>query len=157
VLLAAVTPHLLKTPDNPDGTDRSVFDQMVEGLNKDRPHFLARFGKTFFGAGLLTFSVSGEILQWTQGLALQASPKAIIDCARAFSATDFRSDMPAVTMPTLIVHGTSDQTVPIDGSARAAARLIRGARLVEYDGASHALFVTEKERLNGDLLAFIRG
>ena len=76
---------------------------------------------------------------------------------RAFSATDFRSDMPAFTMPTLIVHGTSDQTVPIDGSARVAARLIRGARLIEYDGASHALFVTEKERLNGDLLAFIRG
>jgi non-heme chloroperoxidase len=70
VLLAAVTPFLLKTPDNPDGTDRSVFDQMVEGPNRDHPHFLAGFGKTFFGAGPLTFSVSGEILQWTQGLAL---------------------------------------------------------------------------------------
>jgi pimeloyl-ACP methyl ester carboxylesterase len=157
VLLAAVTPFLLKTPDNPDGADRSNFDQIVEGLQKDRPNFLNTFAKPFFGAGPLTFSISSEIMQWTLMLALQASPKATIDCVRAFSETDFRPDMPAFTVPTLIIHGTADQTVPIDGSARVAARMIPGARLVEYDGASHALFFTEKDRLNDDLLAFVRG
>ncbi|WP_456316363.1 alpha/beta fold hydrolase [Teichococcus vastitatis] len=90
VLVSAVTPFLLRTADNPDGVDRSVFDGMIEGLQKDRPNFLATFGKQFFGAGLLTFSISSELLQWASMLALQASPKATMDCVRAFSETDFR-------------------------------------------------------------------
>ena len=157
VLLAAVTPFLLRTADNPDGADRSVFEGMVAGLEKDRPDFLSGFGKQFFGAGLLNFSVSSDILQWAQWMALQASPKATVDCVRAFGETDFRPDMAAFAgVPTLIVHGTADQPVPIDVSARAAAKLIPHAELKEYPGAPHALFFTEKDRLNADLLAFMR-
>jgi pimeloyl-ACP methyl ester carboxylesterase len=157
-LVAAVTPFLLKTPDNPDGADKSLFDGMVSGLLEDRPHFLAGFGKKFFGAGLLNFSVSDEILDWAQGLALQGSPKATTDCVRAFSETDFRPDMAALAkVPTLVVHGTADQTVPIDISARVVARMVPGARLVEYDGAAHGLFFTERARLTEDLIAFARG
>ena len=158
VLLAAVTPFLLKTADNPNGADKAVFDDMVAGLEKDRPDFLTDFGKLFFGAGMLNFSVSSAILQWSQSMALQASPKATVDCVRAFGTTDFRPDMAAFAgVPTLIIHGTSDGPVPIDASGRAAAKLIPHAELKEYSGAPHALFFTEKDRLNADLLAFVRG
>ena len=156
-LVAAVTPFLLKTADNPDGVDKSVFDGFVEKLQADRPGFLAGFGKAFFGAGLLNFSVSTEILQWAQMMALQASPKATMACVRAFSETDFRADCRRITVPTLIIHGDADQTVPIGVSARKAVELIPGATLVEYAGAPHALMYTERDRLNADLLRFAAG
>jgi non-heme chloroperoxidase len=156
ILVSAVTPFLLKTPDNPDGVAIDVFKDMVEGLHGDRPAFLADFGKKFFGVGVLNFSISTEMLDWAQSLALQASPAATIACVKAFSETDFRSDMGAFTVPTLIIHGDADQTVPIDASARRAAKSIRGARLVEYSGAPHGLFHTEKKRLNDDIVAFMR-
>jgi len=156
-LVSAVTPYLLKTADNPEGVDKSVFDQMVQGLEKDRPHFLAGFGKKFYGAGLLNFTVTDEILQWSLMMALLGSAKATIECVRAFSETDFRPDMAAFTVPTLLIHGGGDETVPAAVSGRRTAKLIRGAKYIEYDGAPHALMFTEKDRLNKDLLAFIRG
>ncbi|HEV2674389.1 MAG TPA: alpha/beta hydrolase [Aliidongia sp.] len=154
-LISAVTPLLVKRPDHEDGVDIGVFDKMIAGLREDRPSFLAGFGKQFFGAGLLNLSISSEVLAWAQGMAMQGSPKATLDCVRAFSETDFRADMAAFTMPTLIVHGDADATVPIDVAGRAAARLIPTAVLKEYEGAAHGLFFTEKDRLNADLLAFI--
>jgi len=156
VLISAVTPFLLKTADNPKGVDADVFDQMMDGLRSDRPHFLESFGKQFFGAGLLNFKVSSAALAWSQGMALQASPKATLDCVRAFSQTDFRADMAAFTMPTLVIHGDADATVPLDVSGRAAAGMIPAAELKIYAGAPHALFFTEKDRLNEDLLTFVR-
>lgn len=157
VLIAAVTPYLLKAADNPNGADPSVFEQMIEGLRADRPHFLTAFGKQFFGAGMLNFSISGELLQWAGNLALQASPHATIECVKAFSHTDFRRDMAAFTVPTLIIHGDSDATVPADVSAKVAAHLVPSAQLKIYEGAPHALFFTEKDRLNADLLGFSGG
>ncbi|WP_458094832.1 alpha/beta fold hydrolase [Roseomonas sp. WA12] len=155
VLVSAVTPFLVKTPDHEDGVPRATFDDMVKGLRDDRPNFLATFGKQFFGAGMLNFTVTAEIMQWAQMLALQASPKATIDCVRAFSETDFRADMRAFTVPTLVIHGDADATVPTDVSGRAAARMITGSKLIEYGGAAHGLFFTEKDRLNADLVAFL--
>ena len=157
VLLSAVTPYLLQTPNNPAGVERSVFDQMVAGLQKDRPNFLATFGKQFFGAGLLNFTVTTEILQWSLMMAMLGSAKATLDCVRAFSETDFRGDLARFHKPTLIVHGDGDATVPIAKSARIAVSMIPGAELIEYSGAPHALFFTEKDRLNTDLLDFISG
>ena len=155
-LISAVTPYLLRTAENPDGVDRGTFDQMIQGLEKDRPNFLATFGKQFFGAGMLNFTVTTEILQWSLMMAMLGSPKATIDCVRAFSETDFRRDLAAFRVPTLIVHGDADATVPIDKSGRIAASLIPGSELKTYSGAPHALFFTEKDRLNQDLLAFIQ-
>ena len=155
-LVSAVTPMLLQTPDHPEGVDRSVFDGIVDGLKADRPGFLASFGKKFFGVGPLTFSVSSEILQWSLMMAMQASPKATLDCVRAFSETDFRADLRGFSVPTLVVHGDADTTVPIDVAGRAAAKLVPQARLLEYPGAPHGLFYTERDRLNADLLQFIR-
>ena len=156
VLVAAVTPYMLQAPDNPDGVPRSIFDGMIEGLQKDRPHFLATFGKQFFGAGLLNFTVTPEILQWSLMMAMLGSPKATLDCVRAFSETDFRPDMAALRVPSLVIHGDGDAVVPVEKSGRIVAKMIPGAQLLEYSGAPHGLFFTEKDRLNQDLLAFAR-
>lgn len=156
VLVSSVAPFLLKRADNPGGLDKAVFDKIVSGLEADRPGFLQTFGKQFFGAGMLNFSVSNAILEWSQGMALQASPKATIDCVRAFSETDFRGDCAKVKVPTLVIHGDADRTVPIDGSSRETVKLIGGSKLVEYAGAPHALFYTERDRLNADVLGFVR-
>ena len=155
-LISSVTPYLLKTGDNPEGVDKSVFDQMVEGLKNDRPGFLAGFGKKFFGAGMLNFAVSSEILQWALGLALRGSPRATLECVGAFSETDFRRDLRSLRVPTLVVHGDADQTVPASASADRVPSLVPQAELKIYPGAPHALMYTERERLNADLMAFAR-
>ena len=156
VLLSAVTPFMLKTPDHENGVDQSVFNGILAGIQADRPHFLGTFAKGFFGASMLNFSISSEILHWFTFMALQGSMRATVECAKSFSSTDFRADMAAFTMPTLIIHGDADQTVPVDVSARAAVAMIPHAELVEYAGAPHATFFVEKDRLNADLLAFAR-
>jgi pimeloyl-ACP methyl ester carboxylesterase len=156
-LVSAVTPYLLKTAGNEEGVDRSVFDQMVDGLQKDRPGFLSDFGKKFFGAGMLNFSVSSEILQWALTLALRGSPRATLACVRAFSETDFRGDLRGLKMPVLVVHGDADQTVPLAASAERVAALVPHAELKVYGGAPHALMYTERDRLNADLVGFARG
>ena len=156
-LVSAVTPYMLKTPDNPTGVDKSVFDAILNGLKEDRPHFLAGFGKTFFGNGIVQKNVSQEMLQWSSQVAMLGSQRATLECAKAFAMTDFRKDMAAFTVPTLIVHGTADATVPIDSSARVAVKMIRTARLIEYDGEPHGLHATAKDRLNRDLLEFCGG
>ncbi len=155
VLVSAVTPYLLQGGDNPDGVDRATFDQMVDGLKQDRPNFLASFGKKFFGAGMLNFTVTNEIQQWALMMAMLGSPKATIDCVRAFSETDFRHDLAAIRVPTLVIHGDGDTTVPLAKSGQLAAAIVPNAQLKVYEGAPHGLFFTEKDRLNQDLLDFI--
>jgi non-heme chloroperoxidase len=155
VLVASVVPYMLKTSDNPDGTDQAVFDQMAEGMKEDRAKFFAGFFKDFFGVNMLSHPVSAELLEWARSVSLQASLKATLACAKSFASTDFRPDLAAFKVPTLIIHGTDDKTVPIDAAGRAAAKGIAEATLIEYDGAPHGLFATHKERLTLDLLKFI--
>ena len=156
VLVASVVPYMLKTADNPDGTDEAVFDKMTRGMKEDRAKFFAGFFKDFFGVGMIAHPVSDEVIQNCVNVALQASLKATLECAKSFATTDFRPDLPAFKVPTLIIHGTADKTVPIDASARAAASGIAGSTLIEYDGAPHGLFATDKARLTNDLLSFLR-
>ena len=87
---------------------------------------------------------------------MEASLKATLAWAEAFATTDFRPDLASFTVPTLIIHGTSDKTVPIDAAGRVAAKGIANAELIEYDGAPHGLFATHKEQLTADLLGFLR-
>ena len=155
-LIASVVPYMLKTSHNPNGTEKAVFDKMTDGMTKDRASFFAGFFKDFFGVGVISHPVSGELLDWARGQALMASLKATLECAKSFATTDFRSDLPAVAVPTLIIHGTDDKTVPIDAAGRAAAAGIAGSKLIEYDGAPHGLFATHKDRLTRDLLDFLR-
>ncbi len=157
VLIGSVVPYLLKGPDNPNGADASVFEGIKAGIRKDRPDFFRSFFKDFFGVGVISHPVSNATLDWAWRLAMQAGLKGTLDCVDAFGKTDFRPDLASFEVPTLIIHGTSDATVPIDASARAAAAGIKGAQLIEYDGAPHGLFATHKDRLIEDLLGFLGG
>ena len=155
VLVSSVVPYMLKTSDNPDGTEQAVFDKMAEGMKEDRAKFFAGFFKDFFGVNLLSHPASAELMEWARSVSMQASLKATLACAKSFASTDFRPDLAAFKVPTLIIHGTDDKTVPIDASGRAAARGISQATLIEYEGAPHGLFATEKDRLALDLLQFL--
>ncbi len=155
VLISSVVPYLLKSGDNEDGVDASVFQEMKDSIRQDRFAFLQTFAKMFYGVGLVSKPVSSALLDWSFMLAVMASPKATIDCVDAFATTDFRDDLASFTIPTLIIHGTADKTVPIGVSGRAAARGIPHAILLEYDGEPHGLFATAPDRLNTDLINFI--
>ncbi|MDQ3292274.1 MAG: alpha/beta hydrolase [Bacteroidota bacterium] len=155
VLVSAVTPFLGKTEDNPDGVDQSVFAEILDGLKKDRIDFLDNFGKQFFGVNLVNHPVSAPLLDYYRMLASVASPRATEQCALAFSQTDFRNDVKAITVPTLIIHGDDDKTVPIEASGNRTAVMIPAAQYIVYEGAPHGLFYTHKERLNQDLITFL--
>jgi pimeloyl-ACP methyl ester carboxylesterase len=157
VFVAATTPFLLRTEDNPDGVDREVFDGMIAGLRADREGYLAASAPTFFGDGLPGISVPAETRERMVRLACSAAPEAVIATVRSFSETDFRADLRAVTVPTLVVHGDADANVPLDLCGRRTARAIPGSRLEVYEGAPHGLPITHADRLNRDLLAFVRG
>ena len=156
VLVSSVVPFMLKTGSNPHGTDKSAFDEMTAGMKADRAKFFAGFFKDFYGVSMVSHPVSEPLMEASRSVAMQASLKATLACAAAFATTDFRPDLASFTVPTLIIHGTDDQTVPIDASGRAAAKGIAGSRLVEYEGAPHGLLATHKDRVTKDLLDFIR-
>jgi len=156
VLIGSVVPYMLQTPDNPKGVPQAVFDQMAQGIAADRAKFWAGFFPQFYGSGLLRATVSDEVIEWSRAVAMQASLKATLDCATAFSSTDFRPDLPAVRVPTLIIHGTADATVPIDVSSRQAAAGIAGSVLKEYDGGPHGLLASHQNEIRDDVLAFLR-
>ncbi len=157
VFLSAVTPYMLKTEDNPDGVSHKVFDEMKENLNEDRAAFLQGFSKQFYGVGLLSKPVSQAHMDGDFARAYQASHKATLDCVDAFASTDFRQDLTTIKVPTLIIHGTSDDIVPIEVSAERTANAIPHAKFIKYDGAPHGLFYPEKDRLTKDLIDFVRG
>jgi pimeloyl-ACP methyl ester carboxylesterase len=117
-LIGSVVPYLLKTDDNPDGVDQAVLQQIADGIRKDRPDFFRSFFKDFFGVGLISHPVSDATLDWAWRLAMQAGLRPTLAAAEAFGTTDFRPDLAAFGVPTLIIHGTKDATVPIEATAR---------------------------------------
>ena len=156
-LISSVVPYMPKTEDNPNGVDPSVFQQMTDGIKKDRAHFFRGFMADFFGVGFITSPVSEEMVEWAWGLCMQAGLRPTLAAANAFATTDFRPDLPAFTVPTLIVHGTGDKTVPAEATGKAAAAAISGSTYLEYDGAPHGLWASHKDQFIGDLLDFLRG
>jgi pimeloyl-ACP methyl ester carboxylesterase len=152
VLISSVVPYMLKTADNPNGVDQSIFDQMTKAMQDDRAKFWTGFFKDFYGG-----KASDEVMEWSRAMSMYASLKATLDCAKAFATTDFRPDLPSFKVPTLIIHGTADKTVPIDATARPAAKAIAGSKLIEYDGGPHGLFATHKQRVTDDVLTFLKG
>jgi pimeloyl-ACP methyl ester carboxylesterase len=156
-LVGAVVPYLLQADDNPDGVPQSVFDGIKDAIREDRAAFFETFFKSFYGVGFIAHPVSDALLHSSWITAMQAGLLPTLACVDAFSRTDFRPDLSAINVPTLIIHGTADKTVPIDPTARAAAAAMPAATLIEYDGAPHGLFATEKERFTRDLIDFIGG
>jgi non-heme chloroperoxidase len=155
ILIGSVVPYMLHTADNPNGVPQAVFDQMAQGIATDRAAFWSAFFAGFYGNGVLRHPVSTEVIEWSRQIAMQASLKATLACAQAFSSTDFRPDLRAFTMPTLVIHGTADATVPIDTSARAAAAGIDSSVLLEYDGGPHGLLASHKAQVRDDVLEFL--
>ena len=156
-LVSSVVPYMAQTPDNPHGVPANTFSEIAEGLRYDRPHFLRGFFNQFFGQGFIMRPVSSEQIDLAWQTAMQAGLHPTLAAARAFATTDFRPDLAAFTVPTLVIHGTADQTVPIDATGREVARRVPHARLVEYEGAAHGIFASHTERLISDLLTFLGG
>ncbi|MCX7366217.1 MAG: alpha/beta hydrolase [Alphaproteobacteria bacterium] len=141
---------MLVAPTTPEPLAPAITDKLVSALGADREGYLAA------GApGLLGRNAEPELVEWALSIALQAAPQAQIACMRAFASTDFRPDMKAVTQPTLIVYGSGDAPVAALNAQRTHAA-IAGSRLEIYQGAPHALFLTDTERFNRDLLQFAR-
>ena len=156
-LIASVVPYMLKTDDNAHGVPAEQFEGMDKTIREDRPAFLQTFAKMFYGVGVFSKPVSQGVLDATFAMAVMAGQRPTLQCMEAFARTDFREDCAAFDLPTLIIHGTGDSIVPIDGSARAAVKLIPHATLIEYDGGPHGLLATHKDEIVRDLTTFLRG
>ncbi|MDC0740667.1 alpha/beta fold hydrolase [Polyangium mundeleinium] len=156
VLVGAVPPLMLKTPANPGGLPIETFDGIRAGVHADRSQFFKDLTIPFYGANRQGAKVSQGLRDsfWLQGM--QAGLKNALDCIKAFSETDFTEDLKKIDVPTLLIHGDDDQIVPIGASALAAVKLVKNARLEIYKGGAHGLAATEKDRLNADLLAFLK-
>ena len=156
VFVAAVTPFLLKTVTHPNGASVEVFDGMRAAVQADRSQYYQQTTMPYYSYNRPGADVSEGARQnfWRQGMTtgILAAYYAI----GAFSETDFREDLAKITVPTLVVHGTDDQIVPIEISGDLMADIVKHARLEVYDGGSHGLLITQKDRLNTDLLAFLQ-
>jgi non-heme chloroperoxidase len=156
VLVGAIPPLMLQTTANPGGLPLKVFDDIRAGVLKDRSQFFKDLSVPFFGANRADAMVSQGVLDTFWLLGMQAGLKPAYDCIRVFSETDLTEDLKKIDVPTLIVHGDDDQIVPIAASALLSAKIIKQATLKIYEGASHGLPTTHKDRLNADLLEFCR-
>ena len=155
-LVAAVTPFLLKTETNPGGVPVEVFDEFRAAVKADRSQWNKDVTMPYYGYNRPGAKVSEGVREdyWRQGMA--TGILAAYNAIAAFSETDFREDLKKITVPTLIVHGSDDQIVPIEISGNLTAKIVRHARLEVYEGGSHGLLITQKDRLNADLLAFLK-
>ena len=157
VLIGAVTPLMLKTAANPDGLPIEAFDQIRAGVLGDRSQLFKDLSEPFYGFNRAGAKVSLGLCDsfWLQGML--AGHKAVYDCIKAFSETDFTEDLKKFDVPTLVLHGDDDQIVPIGASALLSSKLVKGATLKIYPGAPHGICSTLKDKVNADLLAFISG
>ena len=157
VLIGAVPPLMLQTAANPGGLPMAAFDQIRAGVRADRWQFFQDLTVPFYGANRPGATVSQGLRDsfWLQGM--QAGFKAVIDCIKAFSETDFTDDLKKMDVPTLIMHGDDDQIVPIGASAMLSSKLVKDSTLKIYPGFDHGMCSTHKDQINADLLAFLKG
>jgi non-heme chloroperoxidase len=157
VLIGAVPPIMLKTPSNPGGLPREVFDGFRAALAANRAQFFIDVpGGPFYGFNRPNATASQGLIDnwWRQGMMGGAKPQ--YDCVKAFSETDFTDDLKAIEVPVLLMHGEDDQIVPIDNSARLAVKLLKNGTLKTFKGLSHGMAATHPDLINADLLAFVR-
>jgi non-heme chloroperoxidase len=151
VLVAPVTPLLVRTPNNPDGVDLALIEANLGLLKSDVPRWCALNAPPYFGSS----GASPGLADWTIREIVGTPLPILLDTARANALTDFRAELPDVAVPTLIVHGDADASAPIDITGRKTAALIAGSRLVVYAGAGHGLYAADHAGLNAEILAFI--
>ena len=156
VFAAAVPPYLQQTPDNPDGPlTQELADEMESGLKADRDAFFQDFTTKFFSAGD-DLKVSESQRQDALRLCLQSEQDAALGCMEAFGTTDFRGDLPKITVPTLVIHGDSDATVPFEGSGARTHAAVPQSQLVVVPDAPHGFNVSHADAFNTALLEFLR-
>lgn len=156
VFAAAVPPYLLKSDDNPDGPlTEEAATEMTAGLESDRTRFFDGFTRDFFSAGG-ELKVTEEQRQEAIVMCHQSDQKAALGCMEAFGTTDFREDLTKVTVPTLVIHGDSDATVPFEGSGKRTHEAIAGSELVVVPDAPHGFNVSHADEFNSALLAFLQ-
>jgi len=156
VLIGAVPPHLLKTDANPEGLPLEVFDGLRATIAKDPSQCWKDFAMVFYGANRPGAKVSQGILDQFWLWTMQGSLKSMYECVKAFSETDFTEDLKKFDIPTLLLHGEDDQVVPVTISSKKSAKLIRGSQEIYYPGGAHGITATEPDRINADLLKFLK-
>ena len=156
VLVAAVPPLMLKTAANPEGLPIEVFDKLRSDLTKNPSQFYKDLAILFYGANRPDADVPQGTLDQFWLWSMQAGLLNAYESIKAFSETDFTEDLKKFDVPTLVLHGEDDQIVPVKDSARKSAKLIKGAKEIYYPGAPHGLTATHQDRVNADLLAFIK-
>jgi non-heme chloroperoxidase len=156
VLVGAVPPLMLRTADNPAGQPIEVFDEIRDGVAADRSQYYEDLSAPFYGANRPGAAVSQGVRDAFWLMSMQVGLKGALDCVKAFSETDFTADLKRFDVPTLIIHGSDDQIVPIAASAERSSKLVKDAELKVYPGAPHGLFATNKDEFDSDLLTFMR-
>ncbi|MFF2140049.1 alpha/beta fold hydrolase [Streptomyces sp. NPDC058193] len=155
VMIGVVPPFLLRTEDNPGGVDGSVFKGIEEAIVADRFAFMSDFLADFYNVDVLGGDrISEQAVQASWNVAVGASAKGTLDCVQAW-LTDFRADLPRIDVPTLIIHGDADRTLPIDATAIPLSKSIAGAELKVVPGGPHGLILTHAAEVNAALLAFL--
>ncbi|HZA52729.1 MAG TPA: alpha/beta hydrolase [Candidatus Udaeobacter sp.] len=155
VIIGGVPPFLLKTEDNPDGVDASVFEGIQKAVAADRYAFFTEFFKNFYNTDLLLGKrVSEEVVRASWNVAAGASATASLACVPTWHE-DFRQDVARVDVPTLVIHGDNDRIVPITAAGLRTAKLIKGARLIVVKGGPHCITWTHAEEVNAELLSFL--
>jgi non-heme chloroperoxidase len=156
VLIAAVPPLMLKTTANPEGLPIEVFNELRNGLYKDRSQFYKDFALMFYGANRAGAKVSQGLLDQFWLWSMRAGLKNAYESIKAFSETDFTEDLKKFDVPTLVMHGEDDQIVPVKDSAKKSARLIKGAQELYFPGRPHGLTATHQDEVNAGLLEFLK-
>jgi non-heme chloroperoxidase len=156
VLIGAVPPLMLKTDKNPGGLPVSVFDGIRAGVVADRSQFFRDLTLPFYGYNREGAKISEGVRNhfWLQGMLGGVKPH--YDCIKAFSETDFTEDLKKIDVPALIMHGDDDQIVPIGAAGLMSAKLVQKPTLKVYPGFSHGMCTVNTDRINADLLAFIK-
>lgn len=154
-LMAPVPPFLLKTDDNPEGVNRSVFDGIMKSITTDRPAYLSTFFKNFYNVDVLHGDrISEDAIRASWNVAAGASAKGTLDCVSSW-LTDFRDDLPSIDVPTLIIQGDADRILPIDSTGNRLPKLINDSQLVVIPGGPHAINWTHADQVNPALLSFL--
>jgi len=155
VFMSAIPPFLLKTPDNPEGVDASVFDGIRKAIIADRPAFLTNFFSNFYNVDELKGKrISDEVVRLSWNIGSYASPKGTLDCVSAW-LTDFREELKNINVPVLVMHGDADRILPLAATGKRVPDFIKGSRLVVIQGAPHGMNWTHAEEINHELLTFL--
>ena len=155
VLIGAVPPIMLKTASNPHGLPMDVFDGIRKGVADNRSQFYRDLATPFFGFNRPGAKVSQGTIDafWAQGMTGGIHGQYL--CIKEFSEVDYTEDLKKIDVPVLFLHGDDDQIVPIDNSAKLGVEVVKDGTLKVYPGGSHGMCVTEADKVNADLLAFL--